>query len=91
MDEHIITKTTVKRYEVTVIAKFLKYDVFEESRVKHNLSLQKTCFKCHHKFQDGEYTYLGMIKGSKNQLFCKPCAEKIAESLGKEIVILRNE
>lgn len=91
MNDHIITKTTIKRYEVTQIARFLKYDVHKEARTRYSLSLQKTCFKCGHKFQDEEYTYIGMIKGSLNQLFCKDCAEKIAKSLGKEIVILRNE
>ena len=42
----------------------------------------KTCFKCGHKFEIDEWTYLGIIKGDKNRIFCKKCAEEIVKDLG---------
>lgn len=82
-DKYIIEKTITRKYEVTDIARFLKYGVFADAR-KNMKNTPKTCFRCHHKFDGDEYTYLGMVKGDKNRIFCESCAKHIAEILGKK-------
>ena len=80
-ENYIIEKHITKRYEVTDIARFLKYDTFVDAR-KGMKNTPKTCFKCSHKFEIDEWTYLGIIKGDKNRIFCKKCAEEIVKDLG---------
>lgn len=78
---YIIEKHITKRYEVTDIARFLKYDTFVDAR-KGMKNTPKTCFKCGHKFEIDEWTYLGIVKGDKNHVFCQECAEEIVKKLG---------
>jgi hypothetical protein len=80
---YVIEKHITKKYEVMDIARFLKYATFVGGR-KGMRNTPKTCFRCGHKFTDDEYTYLGVVKGDKNRIFCKSCAEHIASIIGKE-------
>lgn len=80
-ENYIIEKHITKRYEVTDIARFLKYDTFVDAR-KGMKNTPKTCFKCGHKFNIDEWTYLGIVKGDKNHIFCQECAEEIVKKLG---------
>ena len=83
MPNFIIEKHITKRYEVTDIARFLKYETFIGARKGMN-NTPKTCFCCGHKFSEEEYTYLGIVKGDKNRIFCENCAKDIGEIIGKE-------
>lgn len=83
MSKYVIEKHIVKKYEVTDIACFLKYETFVGGR-KGMKNTPKTCFKCGHKFADNEYTYLGIVKGDKNRIFCENCAEEIRKVLDIE-------
>ena len=47
-----------------------------------NKKVRHTCFKCNHKFQDNDFTYLGFLKKHKNEIFCEKCASEIAEVIG---------
>ena len=82
---YVIDKVIRKRYEVTDIGQFLKFSTFHNAR-KGMRFTPCTCFCCNHKFTDDEYTYLGIVKGDKNRIFCKDCAERIAKKLGKESI-----
>lgn len=80
--EYIFEEVIKKKHIITDIARFLKYAIFCAARKK----LQRTpttCFECGHKFQPDEWTYIAMLKGELNQLFCETCANKIAKVLGK--------
>ncbi len=83
MSEYVIEKHIVKKYEVTDIARFLKYETFLGGRIGMK-NTPKTCFKCGHKFTNDEYTYLGIVKGDKNRIFCEECAEEIRKVLDIE-------
>lgn len=78
----IIERHITRRYEVTDIARFMKFSVFHDAR-KNMRDNPTTCFKCHHKFDDDEYIYLGIVKGG-NRIFCKACAEQISKELGQD-------
>lgn len=80
---YVIEKHFTKKYVVTDIARFLKYETFVGSR-NGMRNTPHTCFRCGHKFNIDEYTYLGIVKGDKNRIFCKSCAEHIGDILGKE-------
>ena len=77
---YVIEKHITKKYEVTDIARFLKYATFVGGR-KGMRNTPKTCFRCGHKFTDDEYTYLGVVKGDKNRIFCETCGEHIRKCL----------
>lgn len=80
---YVIEKHIVKKYVVTDIARFLKYKTFVGGR-NGMQNTPHTCFRCGHKFNLDEYTYLGIVEGDKNRIFCKSCAEYIGNILGKE-------
>lgn len=80
---YIIERQITKKYEVTDIARFLKYDTFVNGR-KGLRKTPQTCFRCGKRFILGDFTYLGIVKGDKNRIFCKTCAEHIADIIGKE-------
>ena len=72
-----------------VIHRVDKYDVYAICEFMHagelfaaNKKVRHTCFKCNHKFQDDDFTYLGLIKKHKNEIFCEKCANEIAEVIG---------
>lgn len=60
---------------------FLKFEQFRKSRESIGLSVQRRCFSCNHKFKDDEDTYLVMLSGTHNQLFCKECNDKALDDL----------
>ena len=71
-----ITKVTKKVYKVLNVTRkpYLKFGLFKESRLKYNLSVQKTCFNCNKKFHDEDDTYLAMTNKG-NKLLCEECAK----------------
>ena len=81
--DYIIEKHFTKKYAVTDIARLLKFETFVEGR-KGLRNTPHSCFRCNHRFNLDEYTYLGIVKGDKNRIFCKSCAELIADIIGKE-------
>ena len=52
----------VDKYEVYAICKF----TLASTLFSVNKKVRHTCFKCSHKFQDDDFTYLGFLKKHKN-------------------------
>lgn len=80
---YVIEKHITKKYEVTDIARFLKFETFLDGR-KGMAHTPNSCLRCGYKFVKDDYTYLGIVKGDKNRIFCASCGEHIASILGKK-------
>lgn len=87
---YIIEKHFTRKYEVVDICQFLLFSTFHSVRKGMRFN-PVVCFECGHKFADNEHTYLGIVKGDKNRIFCKSCAEKIALELGQELKSIKKE
>lgn len=73
-----------------VIHRVDKYDVYAICEFMHagklfavNKKVRHTCFKCNHKFQDDDFTYLGFLKKHKNEIFCEKCASQLPQPKGR--------
>ena len=77
---YVIERQVVKRYEVTDMLRFMKYDFFTNAR-KGMSRTPKSCFRCGHRFVDDEWIYLGVVKGDRNRIFCESCGEHIIDIL----------
>ena len=68
----------VDKYDVYAICEF----ILARTLFSANKKVRHTCFKCSHKFQDDDFTYLGFLKKHKNEIFCEECANEIAGVIG---------
>lgn len=76
-----ITKTkkqnyilTTQQFKVRDVHPFIRYEDYRKGREGSRQRVQKTCFRCRHKFSDTEQTWLAVIQGYHNELFCEDCA-----------------
>ena len=79
-----ITKTTIKRYDITQIA--LDFLSFDESyrRIRGNMKNKLfNCFSCKREFTDGENISLIIITNSRNKVVCHACGLEIEAELNK--------
>lgn len=79
-----IVKITTKVYKVIDVMNrpFMLFSTFREVREKYNQSVQKTCFNCHKKFLDDDYTYIAMTTGGV-KLLCNECHKIALKDLKK--------
>lgn len=60
---------------------------FKGLRESTNLSVQKTCFCCGHKFQPEDFISLAVFKGCGNRFLCEKCKEIALKDLGDDNII----
>jgi hypothetical protein len=80
-----ITKTTTHKYEVANVA--LNLFVFNENfrKIRGRFKYKGfACFRCHHKFKDGEKISLLQFKNYPNRLVCHECAKACDDALKAE-------
>lgn len=62
---------------------------FKELRESFNLSVQKTCFCCGHKFQPEDFISLACFdKGLGNKFLCQKCKDIALKDLGDKNIYL---
>lgn len=62
---------------------------FKELRESSNLSVQKTCFCCGHKFQPEDFISLACFdKGLGNKFLCQKCKDIALKDLGDKNIYL---
>lgn len=81
-----VVKITKKVYKAIGCEKghfFGTFAHFKELRESVNLSVQKTCFCCGHKFQPEDYISLAAFdKGMGNKFLCEKCKNIALKDLG---------
>lgn len=73
---YVIEREVVKRYEITDMLRFMKYDFFTKAR-KGMRKTPRVCFRCGHEFVGSDWIYLGVVKGDKNRIFCEKCGKHV--------------
>lgn len=78
-----VVKITKKVYKAVGCEKghlFGTFAHFKELRESSNLSVQKTCFCCRHKFQPEDFISLACFdKGMGNKFLCQKCKESVRQ------------
>lgn len=85
-----VVKITKKVYNVIGCETghlFGRFAHFKELRERANLSVQKTCFCCGHKFQPEDFISLAVFEGCSNRFLCEKCKEIALKDLGDDNII----
>lgn len=83
----IITKTTIKTYEIYDCAKWeisVGETIVRREKVGMKTKGYDKCFSCGHKFQSDDFPYLGLIRNHSNEFICTDCARKVNPERVKE-------
>ena len=76
----IITKTTIKTYEIYDCAKWeisVGETIIRREAIGMKTKGYDKCFACGHKFQSYDFPYLGLIRNHSNEFICIDCARKV--------------
>ena len=87
-----VVKITKKIYKAVGCEEghiFGTFACFKELRENYNLSVQKTCFCCGHKFQPEDLISVACFdKGVGNILLCQKCKDIALKDLGDKNIFL---
>jgi len=83
MESFTKTRTTTFQPE-WVKRDWLKFGDYQKARLKTKIKIQKTCFKCRHKFDESEQLAIVSLGRHGNKLFCDNCAATIEATDTKE-------